>query len=173
MRGVGAVLSAAVTTVVVVALAGCGGGDGGGGERAVTVTSVKEDVRAAVAAGGLERRPVFTDEKSRLLDGRPCQVAGEVGTGTAPDRKAADRLVAEMKDRGWKATEPFPDRRAVLWALDRDDWTVTVVSGEASPEEMASGMLSGAVPGKEDGFKGVMFYGFGRGCGRGTATPTP
>ena len=86
---------------------------------------------------------------------------------------AADRLVAEMKDRGWKATEPFPDRRAVLWALDRDDWTVTVVSGEASPEEMASGMLSGAVPGKEDGFKGVMFYGFGRDCGRGTATPTP
>jgi hypothetical protein len=186
MRGVGTVLSAAVTAVVVVALAGCGGGDGDGGggskgkasavdagERTVTVSAVQEDVRAAVAAGGLGRGPVFTDQESRLIGARPCQVAGQVSTDTAPDRKAADRLVAELTDRGWKATEPFPDGRAVLWALDRDDWTLTVVSGEASAEEMAAGMLSAAIPGKEDGFKGVMFYGSGRDCGLGTATPAP
>ncbi|MFJ6082299.1 hypothetical protein ACIQI8_12930 [Streptomyces sp. NPDC092369] len=180
MRGVGAVLSAAVTAVVVVGLAGCGGGgDGSGGSeshasavdagaRTVTVSAVQGDVRAALRAGGFGR-PAFADERSAALRRHPCQVAARVRTHTVPDRKAAERVVAELKDRGWTAEEPLADESGIAWALDRDGWTLSVVSGEAYPQEMWA-----ALPPAEagDGFKGVAVFGFGR-CDLGTATPTP
>ncbi|MFJ4789555.1 hypothetical protein [Streptomyces sp. NPDC088794] len=181
MRGVGTVLSTAVTVVVAVALAGCGGGDGDGGggskgkasavdagERTVTVAAVQGDVRAAVAAGGFGR-PAFADERSATMRRHPCQVAARVRTHTAPDRKAAERVVAELTDRGWTAEEPFVDESGIAWALDRDGWTLSVIAGDAYPQEMWA-----ALPPEDGdgGFEGVAFFGFGN-CGLGTATPTP
>ncbi|MGW3283088.1 hypothetical protein ACWDR3_00410 [Streptomyces sp. NPDC001002] len=184
MRGVGTVLSAAVTVVGVVALAGCGGGGGGSAEpteskvsvagadeRTVTVSAVQGDVRAAVAAGGFGR-PAFADERSATMRRHPCQVAARVRTHTAPDRKAVERVVAELKDRGWTADEPFADESGIGWGLDRDDWTLSVEAGETYSQEMWA-----ALPPEEadmDGeFNWVVIFGFGGDCGLGTVTPTP
>jgi hypothetical protein len=185
MRGVGTVLSATVTAVVVVALAGCGSGGGGGsaapteskvsvagaGERTVTVSVVQGDVRAAVAAGGFGR-PEFGKKTSSAMRARPCQVAARVRTRTAPDRNAAERVIAELKKRGWTATEPMVDKGSIGWAVDRAGWALTVFAGEVSAREMSSALPAEEADGARE-FKGVTFYGFGRACGLGTATPTP
>ncbi|MCX5364020.1 hypothetical protein OG864_35650 [Streptomyces sp. NBC_00124] len=168
--------SAVVTAwVAAVALTGCGG-DGNDGpaadQRVLTTDAVRKDLQAALKAGGFGQ-PSYVDAQSELMRRRPCQVMGRLRTHTAPDRKAAERAVAELEKRGWQATEPMADRSGVGWALDHDaGWTLSFLSGVAS-EDGVGAVLQGEEQDGEGAFKGLSFLGFGKKCGQAGATASP
>ncbi|MER6185980.1 hypothetical protein [Streptomyces sp. NPDC001652] len=178
------VASAVVTAwVAAVALTGCGGdGDGGpaarrtasgtpADQRVLTTDAVHRDLRAALKAGGFGQ-PSFAAEQSEVMRRRPCQVMGQLRTQSAPDRKATERAVAELVERGWRANEPMADGSGIGWALDRSGWELSFLSGVASGEGVG-GFLSDAEQDRAEAFKGLSFYGYGKKCGQAAATASP
>ncbi|MES5821470.1 hypothetical protein [Streptomyces sp. RG80] len=165
--------------VAVMALAGCGGdGDGGGDgapaagadRRVVTTDAVRADLRAALKAGGFGQ-PSFVDEQSAAMKRRPCQVMGQLRMPT-PDRKATERAVAELVERGWRKTEPMEYGDGVGWALNRGGWELSFLAGVASEEGVGAAVPAGG-QGQAEVFKGLSFYGYGQKCGQAGATASP
>lgn len=178
MRRVGA---AAAIFVAISLGAGCGGsgvGHGGAtGQKAtpsasptpaksvgVTVSTVRRDLRAAVAAAGFKGL-VFPPVRPEVLRRNPCQVVARVETDTVPSRAATDKIAAELRLRGWTGTGPYKEPRGPgqdymfhhLW------WDLNVTAGSVSKEQMAAGLPTEA-KGKAFDFTGVAFYGIRRDC---------
>ncbi|GHF71208.1 hypothetical protein GCM10018783_46140 [Streptomyces griseosporeus] len=175
--------TAAVTGAVVLMLAGCGG-DGGakdGGEptasasrtaASLTVDEVRRDIRAAVATGGFERLtfPAIDPEVSHRT---PCMVLARVDTAAPPEQAPLDKLVGELRLRGWKVVGPVPTGQVhgFDYAGDKRPWILDVSAGSLSKEQMAARMP----PGKKDkaqSFTGVMIDAVARECGA-SARPRP
>ncbi|MDN3020563.1 hypothetical protein [Streptomyces sp. S.PB5] len=180
MRRVGSAVVTAWAAAAVMVLAGCGGGgDGnpGADPGVLTIDAVREDLRAALKAGGFEQAS-FLDDRSEAMRRRPCQVMGQLRTPTAPDRKATERAVAELEKRGWQATEPMADENGTGWALDRSGWTLSLLSGTASEEGAGAFLPTEAQdPAGEQGqvqaFEGLSFHAYGQECGQAAATASP
>ncbi|MGW9028015.1 hypothetical protein ACWGQ5_28415 [Streptomyces sp. NPDC055722] len=103
MRGVGTAAAVIVAAVLLTACGGSGREAEAGGRSAVaadqaTVTpdAVKDDIRAALAAGDFGP-PRFIAAKELLS---PCEVGAIVRTGTKPDPEAVAKVVAGLKGRG-------------------------------------------------------------------------
>ncbi|MET9847869.1 hypothetical protein [Streptomyces ossamyceticus] len=131
---------------VTAALTGCGGGgdtsEATGGQakpsaRAVEKTvsdelsaaTVRSDFRAAASkAAGLERFQFLDTRKS----GPPCRVWGLLRIEGLLERKAAEPVLSELKERGWRETGELPDEeRAFGWALEKNRWDLFLVVSEA------------------------------------------
>lgn len=143
----------------------------------LTFDAVREDLRAALKAGGFGQAS-FADEQSEVMRRRPCQVMGQLRTPTPPDRKAAERAVAELEKRGWQASDPMADESGVGWALDRAGWTLSFLSGAASDEGVGAVLPPEAQDwageqGRTEAFKGLSFYGYGQECGQAGAAASP
>ncbi|MGW3159577.1 hypothetical protein [Streptomyces sp. NPDC001089] len=179
MRGVGA---AAIVCMTVVALTACNGTDGGAahakpedsGSRTVParsvlkVATVRATIRAAASAAALGR-PQFTNPTTKLSVGSSCWVTAVINTGAKPDRKTFDAFVTAFKDRGWKATDEMPDTSGVGLAVDKDGWSLVVLAGALSKEQVAA-ENPGLPPDQVHAFRGVSVAGSGT-CGAPTPTP--
>ncbi|GAA3991550.1 hypothetical protein [Streptomyces plumbiresistens] len=178
MRGVGAAVVACVAAVVLTACGGGGSGDaaeepeGSGGPAGVTVTlaAVRGDIRAAAAAGDFGR-PRFVDDTGAPGAGR-CSVFAEVRTHTKPDRKAVAALVAKLKGRGWHELMQTADPGGEGWTLEKESWSLIVLAGAMTKEQVAAAQPPGGAAGAE-AFSGLYLSGLGRDCGAAAATPVP
>lgn len=176
MRGVG---TAVAVIVAAVALTACGGEERsgpeakGGGRSAVaadpaTVTpdAVQGDIRAAVAAGGF-KSPRFIAEKELLSS---CAAGAVVQAGTKPDLKAVAKVVAGLKNRGWRerARRSFAANDA--WGLEKQGWMLNFVAGTVSEDAVSFGPAERQ--GRAEPFEGLVFRGVGT-CSDSSATASP
>ncbi|MER5480662.1 hypothetical protein ABT026_27360 [Streptomyces sp. NPDC002734] len=139
--------------VAVPVLASCGGTDGdeartkpsGDAGKAtpaaeetapVTRASAEREVRAAVDAGGFGQ-PRFVDlPKSDIT--ASCVVYGHVRTPEDPDEKSVRSVVAALEKNGWRRTGGFYKTYGSLFSLEREEWTLDVMTGSLTADQMAA-----------------------------------
>ncbi|WP_448317554.1 hypothetical protein [Streptomyces sp. CO7] len=164
--------------VAVPVLAACGGTDGGeartkpSGEAGkatpaaeeaapVTRTSAEREVRAAVDAGGFGQ-PRFVDlPKSDIT--ASCVVSGHVRTPDDPDEKSVRTVVAALEKSGWRRTGGFSKTYGSLFSLEREEWTLDVMTGSLTADQMAAA-TPGASAEEERGFTGMTVTAIDREC---------
>lgn len=170
MRGAGTTTAVIVGVLV---LTGCGGentasGREAGGERATavaadpatrTVEELREDIRAAVAAGNLKPLRFVADEE--LISA--CEVGAVVRSG-APEKRAVADVVAALKVRGWRERRHSLSAANDAWQfLKEDKWVLTLVAGRVSEKVVSFGPAADQ-PGRAEPFQGMVLRGLGP-CG--------
>jgi hypothetical protein len=149
---VGRLLAACAAVPV---LAACGGTDGGearakpsgdagkassatedAGPRPTTRSSVKREIRVAVDAGGFARPRFVNLPESDVT--ASCVVIGQVRTTEDPDEKSVRAVVAALKKSGWAQTDGFYKEYGSLWSLKREKWTLDVMTGSITADQMAA-----------------------------------
>ncbi|MER6976237.1 hypothetical protein ABT317_04085 [Streptomyces carpinensis] len=166
--------------VAAVMLAACGGGerdsgaDAEGGHSAVAADraavireAVRDDIRAAVAAGDFGP-PRFIAAKELLS---PCEVSAVVRGGTKPDPEAVAKVVTRLKNRGWGKTRQHSSAADEGWSLEKKGWMLTFVSGTVSEKAVAFGP-DVERQGRAKPFEGLVFRGAGP-CSTPSATASP
>ncbi|MER7679839.1 hypothetical protein [Streptomyces sp. NPDC096934] len=127
------------------------------------VASVREAIRAAAGAAGLGHLR-FTDITNVPLGGGSCSVMAMIRTETKPARRTVEAFVATFKKRGWRATDEMPVPSGVGFAVEKDGWSLVVLAGELSKEQVAK--ASPDLPSDEvKPFRGVAISGIGKHCG--------
>lgn len=177
MRGVG---TAAAVFVAAVALAACGGEDrsgaaaeGGGGsavaadQGTLTPDAVREDIRAAVAAGGFAP-PRFVAAQELLSS---CAAGAVVRVGTKPDPEAVAKVVAGLESRGWREERRRSFAASKAWGLAKGGWALSFVAGRVSEKAVAFGPAVER-QGRAEPFEGLVFRGWGT-CGSPSAAESP
>ncbi|MEU6606725.1 hypothetical protein ABZ922_16995 [Streptomyces shenzhenensis] len=177
MRRVG---TAAAVIVAAVVLTACGGEERSGAETAgggrsaaaadqatVTPDAVRDDIRAAVAAGDFGS-PRFVAAEALLSS---CEVGAVVRAGAKPDPAAVTKVVAGLKDRGWRVTRQRSSAAADGWGLEKDGWMLTFVAGTVSEKSVSFGPAAEQQGGAEP-FEGLAFRGVGD-CSAPSASAAP
>ncbi|MFE9673056.1 hypothetical protein ACFYO5_02850 [Streptomyces sp. NPDC006259] len=171
MRGVGAAVAASVAVVL---LTGCGNGGGGAeaeqtaggrtaavaGPRELTTAMVEAEISAAAAAADWQPRFLTVQQ----LGGHPCRTMGSVRTHGSPDRKDAEVVVGELKERGWSVRGEDAGDGGHAWFLEKLNWTVNFgisTATAASPEPEA----------RERTPTGAVFDGSGMPCAAMSSAP--
>ncbi|WP_328496300.1 hypothetical protein OHS59_29085 [Streptomyces sp. NBC_00414] len=177
-----AVGGAAAAAVLVMVLAGCdadGAGASGASGRSVEATAtgetvnqgtVRSDVEAAVAAGGLGRMK-FT---GRELVGHSaeCNVIGALHTDGAPDLGRVRDAVAELKKRRWKQTGKAGDDSGEGWLFKKGSWQLDLLAGATSGDEPSTDPMLPQTGTETEPFSGVTVYAIRYKCAQ-SAAPTP
>ncbi|MFE5210388.1 hypothetical protein [Streptomyces sp. NPDC056600] len=165
--------------VAVPVLAACGGTDGGEARTKpsgdpgkatpaaeatapVTRASVKGEVRAAVEAGGFGRPPFVDLPKSDVT--ASCVVIGQVRTPEDPDEKSVRAVVAVLEKSGWSRTSGWYEDYGSLFSLEREGWTLDVMTGSLTADQMAAAATPGASAEETQEFTGMSVTAIDRKC---------
>jgi hypothetical protein len=149
---VGRFLAACVAIPV---LAACGGTDGsaartepsadGGAGKATsaaegaepTRASVKREIQRAVRSGGFDR-PRFTDLWEGELASH-CVVRTQLRTREDPQERAVRTVIADLEKSGWSRTGASTEDYGSSWSLERQHWTLDVMTGSVTPDQLVEG----------------------------------
>ncbi|MGI5454823.1 hypothetical protein ACQEWB_16930 [Streptomyces sp. CA-249302] len=164
MRGMGAVTAVIAAAVVLTACGGEKGGTDGRADAGVSTSAsaavsrdtLREDIRAAVGAGGFGQ-PGFVAAKNLL---GPCDVGAFVRVGGEPDATAVGKVAAALKGRGWEESLRRSSGAIDQWALEKQGWLLTLSSGTVSLKAVSSGPAS-EEQARAKPFQGLVLRGVG------------
>ncbi|MGW2931855.1 hypothetical protein ACWDA7_08305 [Streptomyces sp. NPDC001156] len=136
-------------------------------QATVTPDAVKDDIRAALAAGDFGP-PRFIAAKELLS---PCEVGAIVRTGTKPDPEAVAKVVAGLKGRGWREMGQQSFTTQDARGLEKRSWMLNFVAGTVSEQAVSFGPAAERQE-RAEPFEGLVLRGVGA-CSAPSATESP
>ncbi|MEU3556174.1 hypothetical protein [Streptomyces fragilis] len=141
----------------------------------LTPAAVTRDIRRAVDAGGFAR-PQFAKLPPSDPTGH-CVVNAKIRTADEPDQSAAEAVVAALKESGWRKTGGHSGDFGAFWYLQQGEWTLDVMTGVMTAEELAATQPDDPTADTAQGFAGLVLTGIDRKCAavalKGSAEASP
>ncbi|MGW0933328.1 hypothetical protein [Streptomyces sp. NPDC002644] len=138
---------------------------------------MKREIQRAVRAGGFDRAR-FTDLWQGELESH-CVVHTRLRTPEEPQEKAVRTVITDLEKSGWSRTKGGSEDDSSTWSLERQHWTIDVMTGSVTAEELVEG-VPGTAADETQAFTGMAVTAFDNACVRAafeaveaSASPSP